>query len=90
MGRTIPSYRIAAEIERSKWKGFRERLDKKDRKEFDKMFDYSRLYNSAGSNACRPVLMHPILMSIIFEHYKQLRKIVNERTSSISASEESK
>jgi hypothetical protein len=90
MGRTIPSYRIAAEIERSNWKAFRERMDKKDRKEFDKMFDYSRLYNSAGSNASRPVLMHPILMSIILEHYKQLTKMVNERTSSIPAGGETK
>ncbi|MDW0198417.1 MAG: hypothetical protein QOD16_06720 [Nitrososphaeraceae archaeon] len=72
MGRTIPSYRIATEMERNKWKTFRQRLDKEDRKEFDKMFSYSRLYNSAGSNACRPVLIHPILMSFIFEHYKQL------------------
>jgi len=32
----------------------------------------TRLYNSAGSNACRPMLIHPVLMSIIFEHYKQL------------------
>jgi len=90
MGRTIPSYRIATEIERSKWKSFRQSLDKKDRKEFDKMFSYSRLYNSAGSNACRPVLMHSIIMSIIFQHYKQLTKIVNERTSSISAGGETK
>ncbi|MDW0252835.1 MAG: hypothetical protein QOA13_01875 [Nitrososphaeraceae archaeon] len=72
MGRTIPSYRIATEMERNKWKTFRQSLDKEDRKEFDKMFSYSRLYNSAGSNACRPVLIHPILMSIIFEHHKQL------------------
>ena len=72
MGRTIPSYRIATEMERSKWKIFRQRLNKKDRKEFDNLFSYSRLYNSAGSNACRPILLHPILMSIIFEHYKQL------------------
>jgi hypothetical protein len=75
MGRTIPSYRIAIEMERSKWKIIRQMLDKKDRKEFDKMFSYSRLYNSAGSNACRPILTHPILMSIIFEHYKQLKKL---------------
>jgi len=27
--------------------------------------------------ACRPVLIHVILMSIIFEHYKQLTKIGN-------------
>jgi hypothetical protein len=45
-------------------------LGKKDRKMFDEMMSYPRLNNSAGSNACRPVLIHPILMSIIFEHYK--------------------
>ena len=78
MGRTIPSYRIATEIERSKWRSFRKALDKQDRKEFDKMFSYSRLYNSAGSSACRPVLIHPILMSILLEHYKQLKKIESE------------
>ena len=78
MGRTIPSYRIATEIERNKWKIFRQKLDKNDRKEFDKMFSYSRLYNSAGSNACRPFLINPILMSIIFEHYKQLNKIKSD------------
>ncbi|HEX5921935.1 MAG TPA: hypothetical protein VFY55_09195 [Nitrososphaeraceae archaeon] len=78
MGQTVPSYRIATEVESSKCKIFRQRLDKKDRKIFDKMFSYSRLYNSAGSNACRPILIHPILMSIIFEHYKQLYKIQNK------------
>ncbi len=74
MGRTVPSFRIAVEMERRKWKSFRGLLDKKERKIFDEMFSYSRLYNSACSNACRPVLIHPILMSIIFELYKQLRK----------------
>ena len=78
MGRTVPSYRIAVEWETNKWKIFRQRLNKKDKKRFDEMLDYSRLYNSAGSNACRPQLIHSILMSIIFEHYKQLNKIVNE------------
>jgi hypothetical protein len=82
MGRTIPSYRIASEMERWKWRSFRKALDKQDRKKFDEMFSYSRLYNAAGSMACRPVLIHVILMSIIFEHYKQLRKIVNERICS--------
>jgi hypothetical protein len=75
MGRTVPSYRIATEIERSKWKIFRQRLDKKDRKKFDEMLDYSRLYNSAGSNSSRPQLIHPILMSIVLEHYRQLDSI---------------
>jgi len=72
MGRTIPSYRLASERERRKWKIFREQLYKSERKIFDEMMSYSRLYNTGGSVACKPVLLHPILMSIIFEHYKQL------------------
>ena len=83
MGRTIPSYRIASEIEIRKWKQFRKALDKKDRKIFDEMLSIPRFYNVAGTMACRPVLIHVILMSIIFEHYKQLTKIGNEQSCSM-------
>jgi len=75
MGRTIPSYRLASEREKSKWKIFREQLDKSERKMFDEMMSYSRLYNTAGVMACKPVLIQPILMSIILEHYKQLETL---------------
>ena len=37
MGRTVPSYRIAAEWERRKWKILRDQLDKSERKTFDEM-----------------------------------------------------
>ena len=77
MGRTVPSYRLASDREKRKWKVFREQLDKSERKTFDEMMSISRLYNVAGVGSCRPVLIHPILMSIIFEHYKQLKQIVN-------------
>jgi hypothetical protein len=75
MGRTIPSYRIASQIKIWKWRPFRKALDKRDRKVFGEMLSIPRFYNSAGTMACRPVLIHTIIMSIIFEHYKQLRKI---------------
>ena len=75
MGRTIPSYRLASEREKSKWRIFREQLDKSERKMFDEMMSYSRLYNTAGVMACKPVLIQPILMSIILEHYKQLETL---------------
>ena len=35
MGRTIPSYRLAAERERIKWKIFGHELDKSERKMFE-------------------------------------------------------
>jgi hypothetical protein len=79
MGRTIPSFRIASEMERWKWRPFRKLLDKQDRKVFDEMLSIPRLYNVAGTMACRPVLIHTILMSIIFEHYKQLAKLLSKK-----------
>jgi hypothetical protein len=83
MGRTIPSYRIASEMEIWKWKPFRKLLDKQDRKIFDEMLSIPRLYNAAGTMACRPVLIHVMLMSIIFEHYKHLIKIIKENNGTV-------
>ena len=35
MGRTVPSYRLASEREKRKWRVFIEQLDKSERKIFD-------------------------------------------------------
>jgi hypothetical protein len=51
MGRTVPSFRVALEMEKADWKPFRNALDKSERKEFDEMFDIPRLYLSACSNS---------------------------------------
>ena len=79
VGRTVPSFRIAAEIERTNWKQFRSYLDKKDRKTFDQMYDCVKLHNTACMMACRPVVIHAVLMSIIFEHYKQLTRLLDKQ-----------
>jgi membrane protein insertase Oxa1/YidC/SpoIIIJ len=78
MGRTVPAYRLAAVRERRRWTVFRERLDKSERKLFDEMMSYPQLYNVAGIGACKPVLIQPMLMSIVFGHYKQLKKIAKQ------------
>jgi hypothetical protein len=62
-------------MEKDEWKPFRKALDKSDRKVFDDMFAISYLYNSASSYSARYVRIHPIFMSIIFHHYKQLTKL---------------
>ncbi|HEY6949224.1 MAG TPA: hypothetical protein VI146_01335 [Nitrososphaeraceae archaeon] len=82
MGRTIPSYRIASDWEIRKWKPFRNLLGKKDKKLFDEMLSIPRFYNVAGIMACRPVLIQTILMSIVFEHYKKLSTLTNEKIKS--------
>jgi hypothetical protein len=78
MGRTIPSFRIALAMEKEDWKSFRNALDKKDRKDFDDMFDLPRFYISACSNSVQYVRLHPIMMSILLYHYKQLTKCISD------------
>jgi hypothetical protein len=78
MGRTIPSFRIALGMEKEDWKPFRNALDKKERKKFDEMFDIPKSYISACSNSVQYVRLHPILMSILFHHYKQLKEYIKQ------------
>jgi hypothetical protein len=78
MGRTIPSFRIALEMEKEEWKPFRNALDKSDRKIFDEMFDIPQFYISACSNSVQHVRLHPILMSILLYNYKQLTRCTSE------------
>jgi len=75
MGRTVPSFRIVLVLEERRWKPFRNALDKSDRKRFDDMFDIPRLYITACSNSVQLVPLHPILICILFHHYKQLMEL---------------
>ena len=78
MGRTIPSFRIAAVLEYEELKLFRKYLrNKNEKKLFTHMFSIANLYNSACSNSVNPIRIHHIMMSIILHHYKMLK----ERTS---------
>jgi hypothetical protein len=61
MCRTVPSFRIAFEMEKAEWKPFRNALDKSERKEFDEMFDIPTLYLSACFNSVQLIALHPIL-----------------------------
>ena len=79
MGRTIPSFRIAAVLEEKSWKQYRKFLNKKDKKVFDNMFSIAMLYNSACSYAAIPIRIHPIMMSIVFHHYKILKERLNSK-----------
>jgi|SRR5215204_3053936 len=78
MGRTLPSFRIALDMEKAEWKPFRNALDKSEIKEFDDMFDIPRLYLTACSNSVQLVPLHPIIMSILFHHYKELTECMSE------------
>jgi hypothetical protein len=78
MGRTIPSYRMAIDIEIAKWKTFRDALRKPERDIFENMLLRSKLYASAGGMAVRPVVLEAMLMSILLDHHKRLLELIAE------------
>jgi hypothetical protein len=78
LGRTIPSFRLALDEEKSEWENYRKYLDRSERKDFDDMFAIPRLYISACSGAVNLVRIHPIFISIIFHHYKELMEIAQQ------------
>ena len=51
------------------------------------MYDYVKFNNEPAAMHCRPVVVHAVLMSIIFEHYKQLTRLMNERNVKDKAKE---
>jgi hypothetical protein len=73
MGKTVPSYRMAVEFEISRWKGFRNSLQREEEKQaFDQLMDMVRGFASAGSNACCPIIFEPIVMSMLVAQQKKI------------------
>ncbi len=78
MGRTIPSFRISAQMERAAWKPFRKHLTQEDKEAFDEMLNLSTHYWSAASASCRSSIFEALMMTVIFSHYVQLERIREE------------
>jgi hypothetical protein len=55
-----------------------EQLGRQKKEEFDDMFDIPRLYLSACSNSVQLVPLHPIIIAILFHHYKELLECMKE------------
>lgn len=78
MGKTVPSYRMSLDREVQRWSGFARALRKEDRAVFDQLMDACRNYASAGSNATRPILFEPMVMSILLHQQKILNRLEKE------------
>jgi len=78
MGKTVESYRIALDMEIQRWNGFAKALRNDDREAFEQLMDACRNYASAGSNATRPVMFEPMVMSILLYQQKRLNRLEKE------------
>jgi hypothetical protein len=60
------------------WRGFRAALRLSEREIFDEMFDACRLHASAGSMSGRSVLLDSMLISILLEQQKSIKRLREE------------
>lgn len=72
MGRTLPPFRPALDMEIASWGEFRRGLRPEDRSIFDTLLQFARQHADAGSLAARPLLSEVIFFSIAIEHQKIL------------------
>jgi hypothetical protein len=94
VGRTVEWYRIAMEEEIHRWDGFARALRKDDKEVFDELMGMCRSFSVASSNATNPIILEPMIMSILLAQQerirtleKKLNAIKSEATSSSASPE---
>ncbi len=75
MGRTVPTFRNIVESFGWEWNDFKRALREMDREAFDELLNHARRHASAGSNMSNPNPFEPVVMSILIEHEKTIRKL---------------
>ena len=75
MGRTVPTFRNIIESFGWEWNDFKRALRDTDREIFEALLNHGRRHATAGSNMANPNPFEPVVMSILIEHEKTLRKL---------------
>jgi hypothetical protein len=67
---------MALEFEIQRWKSFRKALKcEEDVEAFDHLVDMCRSHASAANNATNPIILEPMIMSILLAQQKKLQKL---------------
>jgi hypothetical protein len=75
MGRTVPTFRNIIESFGWEWNEFKKALRNIDREAFEELINHARRHAAAGSNMSNPNPFEPVVMSILVEHEKTIRKL---------------
>ena len=78
MGRTVPTYRMTAEMMIDSWKDFRRALPQEDRDHFDRMVNRIRQHASASTYAIFNDPFEGAVLSMLLEQEKELAKLRRE------------
>ena len=69
---------MAIEDEIRRWNSFAKALRREDREAFDAIMDACRSYAYAASNATKPILCEPMVMSILVSQQISLQRLQKE------------
>jgi hypothetical protein len=79
MGRTLPTFNTFLEAEYDSWRPYRRALRREDQEAFDALFRAAKQHVAESSHAVRAVPFEAMLISMLVEHEKELRKLRGER-----------
>jgi hypothetical protein len=78
MGRTVPTFTNLIDAELASWSKFRRGLRKDDQEVFDEIFRAAKLHLAENFYAMRAVPFESIMMSIVVEQQKAIRRLEEE------------
>jgi hypothetical protein len=78
VGKTVESYRLALELEISRWNGFARALRKEDREAFEELMGSCRNNAMAAGNATNPIIFEPMVLSILLFQQKRITQLERE------------
>jgi len=78
MGRTVPTFTNLIDAEVSSWSKFRRGLRKEDQEFFDEIFRAAKLHLAENFYAMRAVPFESMMVSILIEQQKTMRRLENE------------
>lgn len=78
MGRTVPTFRNMIELFGFEWNDFKRALRYNDKKAFDELLNHARRHGAAGTNIVNPNPFEPIVISILIEHEKSIKKLMKK------------
>ena len=84
MGRTVPTFTNLIDAELSSWVKFRRGLRKEDQEVFDEIFRAAKLHLAENFYAMRAVPFESMMMSILIEQQKAIRKLEEEAKKQMS------
>ena len=79
MGRTVPTFRRVIESFGVEWHDFKKTLRDMDQDAFDALMNHARRHAAAGHNFSHPNPFEPIVISILLEHEKQLKTLLEQQ-----------